>query len=207
MQAAESEPQQEAQYAYHLGDTVYMGADEYEILAFDDKQVRLFDTQFPLFNKEMDRAEFDRRVRENPLNDHLKVKELPSEEKTDKAPAFDIGMGYLGNGLTVWNRAVEENGDYQTIVEGVSETSFAPDAEITREQLAAILHRYAGKPATAATLDAFTNAASVSAYAADAMSWCIEQGIITGTTATTLEPGGTATRAQAAAMLMRFVER
>ena len=115
VQAAESDPQKEAHYAYHLGDTVYMGADEYEILAFDDKQVRLFDTQFPLFNKEMDRAEFDRRVRENPLNDHLKVKELPSEEKTDKAPAFDIGMGYLGNGLTVWNRAVEENGDYQTI--------------------------------------------------------------------------------------------
>lgn len=115
VQAAESEPQQEAQYAYHLGDTVYIGADEYEILAFDDKQVRLFDTQFPLFNKEMDRAEFDRRVRENPLNDHLKVKELLPEEKADEAPAFDIGMGYLGNGLTVWNRAVEENGDYQTI--------------------------------------------------------------------------------------------
>lgn len=115
VQAAESEPQQEAQYAYHLGDTVYMGADEYEILAFDDKQVRLFDTQFPLFNKEMDRAEFDRRVRENPLNDHLKVNELLPEEKADEAPAFDIGMGYLGNGLTVWNRAVEENGDYQTI--------------------------------------------------------------------------------------------
>lgn len=115
VQAAESEPQQEAQYDYHLGDTVYMGADEYEILAFDDKQVRLFDTQFPLFNKEMDRAEFDRRVRENPLNDHLKVKELLPEEKADEAPAFDIGMGYLGNGLTVWNRAVEENGDYQTI--------------------------------------------------------------------------------------------
>ena len=63
----------------------------------------------------MDRAEFDRRVRENPLNDHLKVKELLPEEKADEAPAFDIGMGYLGNGLTVWNRAVEENGDYQTI--------------------------------------------------------------------------------------------
>ena len=88
VQAAESEPQQEAQYAYHLGDMVYMGADEYEILAFDDKQVRLFDTQFPLFNKEMDRAEFDRRVRETPMNDHLKVKELPPEEKTDEAPAL-----------------------------------------------------------------------------------------------------------------------
>ncbi len=55
------------------------------------------------------------RYGKNPMNDHLKVKELPPEEKTDEAPAFDIGMGYLGNGLTVWNRAVEENGDYQTI--------------------------------------------------------------------------------------------
>lgn len=114
-QAAASEPEQEAQYAYHLGDTVYMGADEYEILSFDDDRVVLHDVQFPLFQKEMDRAEFDRKVRENPMNDHLKVKELPPEEKTDEAPAFDIGMGYLGNGLTVWNRAIEENGDYQTI--------------------------------------------------------------------------------------------
>lgn len=121
VQAAKSEPQQEAQYAYHLGDTVYMGADEYEILAFDDKRVVLHDMQYPLFQKELERAEFDRRVRENPLNDHLKIKELPPEEKSDEAPAFDIGMGYLGNGLTVWNRAVEENGDYQTIAHISSE--------------------------------------------------------------------------------------
>lgn len=93
------------------------------------------------------------------------------------------------------------------IVTGVSAIEFAPNAEITREQLAAILHRYAGEPATAANLDAFTDAASVSAYAVDAMSWCVEQGIITGTTATTLDPQGTATRAQCAAMLMRFMER
>ena len=110
-----SETPENSAYAYHLGDTVYMGADEYEILSFNDDRVVLHDVQFPLFQKEMDRAEFDRKVRENPMNDHLKVKELPPEEKTDEAPAFDIGMGYLGNGLTVWNRAVEENGDYQTI--------------------------------------------------------------------------------------------
>ena len=115
VQTAASEPEQEAQYAYHLGDTVYMGADEYEILSFNDDRVVLHDVQFPLFQKEMDRAEFDRKVQENPMNDHLKVKELPPEEKTDEVPAFDIGMGYLGNGLTVWNRAVEESGDYQTI--------------------------------------------------------------------------------------------
>ena len=121
VQAAESEPQKEAQYAYHLGDTVYMGADEYEILSFNDERVVLHDMQYPLFQKELERAEFDRRVRENPMNDHLKVKELPPEEKADEAPAFDIGMGYLGNGLTVWNRAVEENGDYQTIAHISSE--------------------------------------------------------------------------------------
>ena len=111
----QSETPENSAYAYHLGDTVYMGADEYEILSFNDERVVLHDVQFPLFQKEMDRAEFDRKVRENPMNDHLKVKELPSEEKTDEAPVFDIGMGYLGNGLTVWNRAVEESGDYQTI--------------------------------------------------------------------------------------------
>lgn len=231
VQAAKSEPQQEAQYAYHLGDTVYMGADEYEILAFDDKRVVLHDMQYPLFQKELERDEFDSKVRENPMNDHLKetnqvavteqqprfnsfefekliphnmrfketdlvngnemywvtqeiftfgdlrkfqqavqsydgdIKKfyvtprdlspsysfeedmenkvlavitpdtilqddyiqavrneglsnyLQPEEKADsaEASAFDIGMGYLGNGLTVWNRAVEENGDYQTI--------------------------------------------------------------------------------------------
>ena len=111
----QSETPENSAYAYHLGDTVYMGADEYEILSFNDERVVLHDVQFPLFQKEMERAEFDRKVRETPMNDHLKVKELPSEEKTDEAPAFDIGMGYLGNGLTVWNRAVEESGDYQTI--------------------------------------------------------------------------------------------
>ena len=72
------------EYEYHLGDTVYMGADEYEILSFDDERVMLHDTQFPLFQKEMDRAEFDRKVQENPMNDHLKVKELQDEIKDVK---------------------------------------------------------------------------------------------------------------------------
>ena len=73
-----------SEYEYHLGDTVYMGADEYEILSFDDDRVMLYDTQFPLFQKEMDRAEFDRKVQENPMNDHLKVKELQDEIKDVK---------------------------------------------------------------------------------------------------------------------------
>ena len=217
------EPEQ--RYEYHLGDKVYIGAAEYEILSFDDKRVMLYDFDMPLFNKEFTRTDFDEKVRENPMNDHLKVKELPPEkeifiepnttpigdedyyfhrpgmgefeaiyynpdsnaggqfvvlhipyeliaeakansssvsefyeyldgkantelvdagtqefadyleayaepepdyigrtEKTMQAltsqaerASYDIGMGYLGNGLTVWNRAVEEHGDYQTI--------------------------------------------------------------------------------------------
>ena len=214
-----------SEYEYHLGDSVYMGADEYEILSFDGERVMLHDMQFPLFQKEMSRAEFDQKVQENPMNDHLKVKKSPPEKEivydpnttpiedddyyfhrpgmgkfeaiyynpdsnaggqfvvlhipyeliteakansnsidgfyeyidskahtelidvgtqefTDYLEAYaepepdyvgrteetmqvlvsqaerasyDIGMGYLGNGLTVWNRAVEEHGDYQTI--------------------------------------------------------------------------------------------
>lgn len=116
-----TEPKNE-RYEYHLGSTIYLGANEYEILSFDDERVMLYDTQFPLFNKEMTRAEFDSKVQENPLNDHLKVaKKQPKE----KAVEFDIGMGYLGNGLTVWNRAVEVNGDYQNIAH------ISPEGEIT----------------------------------------------------------------------------
>ena len=70
------------QYEYHLGNTVYIGASEYEILSFNDERVMLYDTEMPLFNKEFTREEFDRKVRENPLNDHLRVTSLPAEEKT-----------------------------------------------------------------------------------------------------------------------------
>ncbi len=69
------------QYEYHLGDTVYIGSSEYEILSFNDERVMLYDTEMPLFNKEFTREEFDRKVRENPLNDHLRVTSLPAEGK------------------------------------------------------------------------------------------------------------------------------
>ena len=75
----EDEP--EAQYEYHLGDSVYIGASQYEILSFDENRVMLYDFDMPLFNKEISREEFDRKVRENPMNDHLKVSVLPAEEK------------------------------------------------------------------------------------------------------------------------------
>ena len=64
-------PEPRKEYRYHLGDTVYIGTQEYELLSFDEKKVVLFDTQFPLFNKELSREEFDNRLKENPLNDRL----------------------------------------------------------------------------------------------------------------------------------------
>ena len=76
-----NEIETEVRYEYHLGDTVYIGASQYEILSFDENRVMLYDFDMPLFNKELSREEFDRKVRENPINDHLKVSVLPAEEK------------------------------------------------------------------------------------------------------------------------------
>ena len=76
-----NEIETEVRYEYHLGDAVYIGASQYEILSFDENRVMLYDFDMPLFNKELSREEFDRKVRENPINDHLKVSVLPAEEK------------------------------------------------------------------------------------------------------------------------------
>ena len=77
-----SEPEPvEYEYRYTLGASVYIGASEYEILSVDDDRVMLFDKSFPLFNKEMPRAEFDAKVKENPMNDHLKVAIQPEKEQ------------------------------------------------------------------------------------------------------------------------------
>ena len=82
----EAEQPQDVQYEYHLGDKVYIGASEYEILSVDDERVMLYDYDVPLFNKEFSRTEFDRKVRENPMNEHLIVKEEPAEERNEKKP-------------------------------------------------------------------------------------------------------------------------
>lgn len=82
----EAEQLQDVQYEYHLGDKVYIGASEYEILSVDDERVMLYDYDIPLFNKEFSRTEFDRKVRENPMNEHLIVKEEPAEERNEKEP-------------------------------------------------------------------------------------------------------------------------
>ena len=82
----------------------------------------------------------------------------------------------------------------------------APEAGITREQLVTMLYRYADVPEAGGTLDAFADADTVSAYAVDAMRWAAANGIVNGSHGR-LNPHGNATRAQVAAMLMRFCEK
>ena len=85
-------------YVYHEDDVVYIGADKYEIAAFDENAVSLRNPEFPLFGKELSRADFEEKLKENPANDHLKVVvtekqsvQTPSEEKSDGIK-FSIGF-------------------------------------------------------------------------------------------------------------------
>ena len=107
--------------------------------------------------------------------------------------------GESTEGGTVWY----EKGMNWAKNKGISDGS-APNRNITREQLAAMLYRYAGEPDGAADLSAYTDAGSVSTYAEKAVQWCVKNGILTGKTSSTLAPKATATRAECAAMLQRF---
>ncbi len=79
------------------------------------------------------------------------------------------------------------------------------ERDLTREQLAAMLWRYADRPDPVGTLTGYTDASAVSDYAADAMTWVVENRIIVGTSETTLAPQSVVTRGQVATMLMRFI--
>ena len=107
--------------------------------------------------------------------------------------------GESTDGGTVWY----EKGMNWAKNKGVSDGS-APNASITREQLAAMLYRYAGEPSVSADLSAYTDAVSISPYAEKAVEWCVAKGILSGKSATRLAPQDTETRAECAAMLQRF---
>ena len=89
------------------------------------------------------------------------------------------------------------------VANGVSDGT-DPNGSITREQLAAMLYRYCGSPAASGSLSAYADAASVSAFASDAMLWCVNNGIINGMDGL-LNPQGQATRAQVSAMFARYI--
>ena len=92
----------------------------------------------------------------------------------------------------------------QSIVSGYSETVFRPDRAITREELVSVLYRMKGSPETSGSLDAFTDAEKVQTWARDAMTWAVENKIISGYPDGTLGPQNNATRAEVCTILMRF---
>ena len=77
-------PEPPKEYRYHLGDTVHIGIDEYEVLAYDDNEVTLYDAKYPIFNKTYSKDEFEKLLVENPFNDHLLV-EVAVEPKQVEA--------------------------------------------------------------------------------------------------------------------------
>ena len=123
-------------------------------------------------------------------------------ETTATNPFADVADGQWYTNAVIW---AAENG----IVKGVNTTTFAPNDQITREQIATILFRYAKAEKVEGKLAGFPDAEKVSDYAADAMAWAVEQGLINGISEsdgkTYLAPQETATRAQIAVILMRYL--
>ncbi len=119
----------------------------------------------------------------------------PAVEGT--SPFTDVPAGKWYTDAVLW---ASKNG----IVQGQTADTFAPNASITRQQLATFLYRYAQAKPVQSNLSAFTDAGQVSAYAADPMAWAVENGFVGGTTPTTLAPRDTASRAMVAAVLMRY---
>ncbi len=128
----------------------------------------------------------------------------PAASKSAIAAEFDdIEAGNWYTDAVLW---AASNG----IVTGKSETTFAPLDNITREQFATMLMRYCSfagiDTGKMADLSGFTDNETISSYAKDALSWANSSGIITGRTETTIAPKGSATRGEAATMLMRFLQ-
>lgn len=94
------------------------------------------------------------------------------------------------------------------LVNGVGNRQFAPREELTREQLAVILYGAVGRPAVSANkqLSKYLDYKDVSSWARDGMAWCVSKGVLQGTTATSLDPGKTTTRAEAATIIVRYIE-
>lgn len=129
---------------------------------------------------------------------------LAGSPAAERAAFADVAPGaWYADGVN-WAAA---NG----IVNGTSETTFAPHSGVTREQLAAILYRYVQylgqTPAAPDTLSQYADGGQVSGYARDAMAWASGQGLITGRTPTTIAPAGSASRAETATILQRFCSR
>lgn len=131
--------------------------------------------------------------------------------RLEGSPVANGSAGFTDVAYGTWYTAAVNWAAANEIVTGYGSGKFGPMDPITREQMAAILFRYAdfkGMDTTArADLSGYTDAGDISAYAVEAMSWANAEGFITGTTATTLKPQGSATRAQVATILTRYAQK
>jgi hypothetical protein len=130
---------------------------------------------------------------------------MEKEPSVSAGAAFsDVKPGQYYANAVAW---ASQNG----IVSGYGDGRFGPNDTITREQMAAILYRYAGYKnqdvSAAADISAFADAGSISNYSVQALQWAVSEGLITGTTDTTLSPRGSAQRCEVATILMRFMEK
>ena len=125
--------------------------------------------------------------------------------RLEKSPAVTGGAAFSDVPAGTWYSSAVAWASQKGIVLG-DNGKFSPDTAITREQLAAILYRYAGSPASSGTLDAFSDASSVSDWAKAPLSWAVEVKYINGMTDTTIAPRSTATRAQFAMILYRMAD-
>ena len=124
-------------------------------------------------------------------------REAGEPEVTAPSTFTDVAEGQWYSDAIAWAQDTK-------VVDGVAADKFAPNDDVTREQLATILWRYSGKPEAKADLSKYEDADEISAYALTAMNWAVEQGIFSGDNGK-LKPTANATRAEFATMLMRFL--
>ena len=126
-------------------------------------------------------------------------------------PAVTAGASFSDMKSGLWYSDAVAWANANGIVEGMDDGKFAPDDFVTREQMAAILMRYTryqkAEASASADLSRFTDVSSVSSWAQSSMAWAVASGLLNGRTTTTLVPGGTATRAEVAAIFMRYCKK
>ena len=132
--------------------------------------------------------------------------EFSPEGKMTRAMIWSVLARYEGADIPGGTGSEWYAGPQQWAIDnGISDGTMA-NSSMTREQLAAMLYRYVGSPAVSGTVGDFADASSVSSWASDAMVWAVQQGLIAGMDDGTLNPQGTATRTQVAAIFQRFIE-
>ncbi len=162
----EKEPAKEYRYEYNLGDTVYIGADEYTILSLEDTVI-LNDSQYPLFNKEFLKAEFEKKVKENPANNHLRVEVERESTTVIDEPEMEVDESNKPDFLVQYEQVKKENPDSVVLMHtGGFYNAFGTDAET--------LEKYTNYVATGKNLygNVFTSCCEVLDYN---LSYCVKE--------------------------------